>query len=283
MTAGAVRNGVISLILVAGGSGCAVDGGDPESGEGGEAPTCTGDKCDDLDEEGRSGKRIANPCPGALKVGVAESGSYEPSLVQTIPRGGSAWFPTLAGDRFVIVDVGGLGWRTVAYASQPGPVALDRGWCPLDVFIESGMVTEKAADGLDWDPYLTGGYRMPDPYATAYADGQKINCQGHPSLIGTPTSTADDTTTPEWNRETLSWVAWHDISDSVELVVIDDDLGPEGELIGTCLIEDIPAPDALPAVVTSDCGGGGSMTIRIEPADAETVETRKIVILGSCS
>lgn len=278
---GIVRSAGISLILVLG--GCAVDGGGPESGSG-DDPTCTSDKCDDLgDEEGRSGKRIANPCPVDLAVGVVEAGTYEPSLVRTIPKSGSAWFPTLKGDRFVITDVGGVGWRTVAYVDGPGTIELDPGWCPWDVFIEGGTVTEKAADGRDWDPYLVGGYRRPDPYATGYADGQAENCQGHPSLEGTPTSTAADTTTPEWNRETLSWIAWHDMSDAVELVVIDDDVGPEGELIGTCRIENIPTPDALPAVVTSDCGGGGSMTIRIEPADADAVATGKLVILGSCS
>lgn len=271
-------------MLLAGG-GCAVDSGDPEGeevGDGGD-PECTGDKCDDLDGEGRRAKRFANTCAVDLEVGVVEAGAYEPDLTVPIPRGGAAWFPTLKGDRFVIPDVGRAGWRTVAYADGPGPIELDRGWCPWDVFIESGTVTEKAADGRDWDPYLAGGYARPDPYATAYADGQKINCQGHPSLEGSPTSTASDTTTPEWNRETLSWVAWHDISDAVELVVVDDDLGPGGELIGSCRIEDIPAPEWLPAVITSDCGGGGSMTIRIEPADADPVATGKLVILGSCS
>lgn len=278
--AGIVRSAGISLILVLG--GCAVDGGGPESGSG-DDPTCTSDKCDDLGEEGRSGKRIANPCPVDLAVGVVEAGStYEPSLVRTIPKGGSTWFPTLKGDRFVITDVGGVGWRTVAYVDGPGPVDLDPGWCPWDVFIEGGTVTEKAADGRDWDPYLVGGFRRPDPYATGWAHGQRINCQGHAIVQGSATSTAADTTTPEWNRETLSWIAWHDMSDDVYLEVIDDDVGLDGEPIGYCEITNIPTPDALPAVITHDCGNG-TMTIRIEPADGDRVDTDYISPGGACS
>ena len=264
-------------------SACAVDGSD--SPDEVDDPECTGDKCDDLGP-GEGAALIFNPCPIGLRVGIIPDGSApgtSPSSSKVIPPGGALRFAAEKNDAIATTDVAGLGWRTVDWVEASDEIWLDSGWCQWDVYIESGVVSEKAADGRDWDPYLAGAYTRPDPYAIAYADGQKDNCQGHPWLEGSPTSTASDTTAPEWNRESLSGIAWHDMSTGIELFVTDDDVGPGGEPIGSCVITDIPPPEALPAVITSDCGGGGSMTIRIEPADAAIVKTSKLVIFGSCS
>jgi len=143
-------------------------------------------------------------------------------------------------------------------------------------------VSEKTANGRDWDPYSPGGYSRPDPYATGSGVGTYDNCQGHGVTEGTATSTASDSTSPAWNQEVLSWIAWHDMSYAITLNVTDDDFGLGGEPIGTCQVENIPTPNLLPAVVTSDCEGGGSITIRIEPADADTVHTENVPLGGVC-
>lgn len=266
-----------SLLL----SACAVDGSDADS-IGPDGQDCVGGKCDDLGDDATSGVIVFNPCRANLTVGLAAGDAEEPSGKGTITPGGARFFPADRGDHIVITDLGGSGWRTVAYVEQGGPLDIDPGYCPWDVFIESGVVTEKAADGRDWDTNAVGGFTRPDPYATGFGDGEADNCKGYPTVQGTPTSTDDDTTTPHWNQETLSWIAWHDMSSSVDLVVTDDDVGLGGEPIGTCKFENIPTPDQLPAVITSDCGGGGSMTIRIEPADNDPVDTVNVPVGGTC-
>jgi hypothetical protein len=265
-------------------SACAVEGAD-SSGED-DGVDCTGEKCDDIAEAGGgSGITVVNPCSLDLVIGLVSAGSspLDPAYRATIPRGGSRSFPGDHGDRLLSIDVGGSGWRQIASVDGPGRLDLDPGFCPWDVFVESGMLPEKAGDGGDWDPTAVGDYTRPDPYVTGYGDGGADDCRGHPTTEGSPTSTAHDTTAPSWNQETLSWIAWHDMSWGIDLVVTDDDVGLGGEPMGTCRVEGIPAPSALPAVITADCVGGGSMTIRIEPADPRPVQTENVPIGGVCS
>ncbi len=260
-------------------SGCAVDGTDSNAGD--DDVECTGDKCDDLGEPGVGGVLVSNPCPLDLTVGVARKDARDPASTTVIPKGGVRRLAGDPGDRLMTTDVGGGGWRTVEWIEASEEIDLDRGWCPWDVIVESASVVDRTADGRAWDQYAAGGYALPDTYVTGYGDGEAVNCMGHAGVVGTPTSTASDTTAPEWDQETLSWVAWHDLSSALELVLTDDDVGPGGELIGACSIE-MPPPEELPSVITADCAGG-SVTVRIDPADGDPVATGVTVILGSCS